>query len=115
VRETNVQRALGHIVFEESSADVDDAVVNRLAELLESVEDEEADWWHRKWHQDTGIPCDGSRPFCPLVSRREPLCPECEIPMCSPDCGLPHDYGHETEHLCEHGKGPGDYCEPCSK
>jgi hypothetical protein len=72
MRLRNVDRALGHIVFEESSADVDDAVVNRLASLLELVEDEEADWWHRKWHQDTGIPCDGSREFCPLAMRRQP-------------------------------------------
>jgi hypothetical protein len=70
MKESNLDRALSHIIFEESCADVDEAQVKRLAALLDLVEEDEADWWHRKWHQDTGIPCDGSLQFCPLRGRK---------------------------------------------
>lgn len=30
---------------------------------------EEADWWHKRWHTDTGIPCDGTSAYCPLIER----------------------------------------------
>lgn len=29
----------------------------------------EQGWWHRKWHQDTGIPCDGGSEYCPMSQR----------------------------------------------
>jgi hypothetical protein len=65
--------AENHIVFEESCADVDEAQVNRLAALLESVRKEEEDWWHKQWHQATGIPCDATSEYCPReVRRRQP-------------------------------------------
>jgi hypothetical protein len=39
------------------------------------------DWWHKEWHQATGIPCDGGSEYCPLSRRaalaaaREPAAP----------------------------------------
>jgi len=33
--------------------------------LLLKVED----WWHKEWHQATGIPCDGTSEYCPLTRR----------------------------------------------
>jgi hypothetical protein len=29
----------------------------------------ESDWWHKEWHNATGIPCDGVSEYCPLVRR----------------------------------------------
>jgi hypothetical protein len=67
------EMAYGHRVFEESSAMVDDAEVARLAELLERAVKDEQEWWHKRWHWDTGIPCDGSSSYCPLAARRKEL------------------------------------------
>lgn len=25
--------------------------------------------WHRIWHRDTGIPCDGTSPYCPKARK----------------------------------------------
>lgn len=38
---------------------------------IEAGLSEETAWWHKRWHQDTGIPCDGISEFCPLVTRRK--------------------------------------------
>jgi hypothetical protein len=65
------EMAYSHRVFEESSAEVDDGEVARLTELLKRAVKDERDWWHKRWHWDTGIPCDGSSSYCPLVIRRE--------------------------------------------
>jgi len=27
-------------------------------------------WWHKEWHQATGIPCDGSKEYCPLARKQ---------------------------------------------
>jgi hypothetical protein len=34
---------------------------------------ETEEWWHKEWHQATGIPCDGQSEYCPLVKRRADL------------------------------------------
>ena len=61
--------AMDHLVFEESSSEVDEAQAHRLADLLAKVQEEEASWWHREWHRATGIPCDRSLEYCPMTRR----------------------------------------------
>jgi hypothetical protein len=39
---------------------------------IEAGLSEETNWWHKRWHQDTGIPCDGTSEYCPLIARRKP-------------------------------------------
>jgi hypothetical protein len=29
------------------------------------------EWWHKEWHQATGIPCDGGSEYCPMARRKE--------------------------------------------
>jgi hypothetical protein len=37
---------------------------------IEAGLSEETDWWHKRWHFDLGIPCDGTLEYCPLAKRR---------------------------------------------
>ena len=75
IRKDLMDRAREHMVYEESSTEVDENAVHRLAFVLALTSDEsekrERDWWHRKWHQDTGIPCDGTEGYCPAVAREK--------------------------------------------
>jgi hypothetical protein len=61
--------ACGHLIFEESSTEINEGAAKRLAGLLAKVQEEEEVWWHKRWHQDTGIPCDGVSKYCPRNSR----------------------------------------------
>lgn len=63
------EKAEAYLTFEESSTDIDNAHVARLAEQFEQVALEESIWWHKEWHQATGIPCDGGSDYCPLSRR----------------------------------------------
>jgi hypothetical protein len=41
---------------------VNETVLSLVAEFVREGRREEAEWWHRQAHRDTGIPCDGETP-----------------------------------------------------
>jgi peptidyl-tRNA hydrolase len=61
---------------------------------LDRIVAEIEDKWHRRWHRDTGIPCDGSREYCPQRTIAD--CSPGDVISGTPDGTIVLDYGITT-------------------
>ena len=71
--------------------------INAIAKLegeLDAKEREIEDKWHRRWHRDTGIPCDGSKECCPKRTIAD--CSPGDVISATPDGTIVLDDGITT-------------------